>query len=231
VYSIWSTGESGTSSSHQCPERAAFILSFRFRLFTLSFSFFDIVPCGEHGVGASSIADPSESPFFSSPSSSLGVSARFVPTVLPLGTAQRGEGRAEGGCPEEDPEWEGRGGGEGETVATAMEGSTNACVDTAEGGCEEEGEGGGGVAALEGREAVGKPARGRWVIWGCISIVTMRSKRESHSGVRVRGHPLSLRGAYPQRGAQPLGKFGHCANVCVREKDDGQSQTRQDKDK
>ena len=86
----WSTGESGTSSSHQCPERAAFILSFRFRLFTLSFSFFDIVPCGEHGVGASSIADPSESPFFSSPSSSLGVSARFVPTVLPLGTAQRG---------------------------------------------------------------------------------------------------------------------------------------------
>ena len=157
----WSTGESGTSSSHQCPERAAFILSFRFRLFTLSFSFFDIVPCGEHGVGASSIADPSESPFFSSPSSSLGVSARFVPTVLPLGTAQRGEGRAEGGCPEEDPEWEGRGGGEGETVATAMEGSTNACVDTSEGVCEEEGEGGGGVAALEGREAVGKPVRGR----------------------------------------------------------------------
>jgi len=193
----WSTGESGTSSSHQCPERAAFILSFRFRLFTLSFSFFDIVPCGEHGVGASSIADPSESPFFSSPSSSLGVSARFVPTVLPLGTAQRGEGRAEGGCPEEDPEWEGRRGGEGETVATAMEGSTNACHSH----------------------------------WGCISIVTMRSKRESHSGVRVRGHPLSLRGAYPQRGAQPLGKFGHCANVCVREKDDGQSQTRQDKDK
>ena len=67
------------------------------------------------------------------------------------------------------------------------------------------------------------------VIRGCISIVTMRSKRESHSGVRVRGHPLSLRGAYPQRGAQPLGKFGHCANVCVREKGDGQSQTKQNK--
>jgi hypothetical protein len=44
-------------------------------------------------------------------------------------------------------------------VTTAVEGSTNACVETAEGGCEEEGEG--GVAALEGREAVEIPARGR----------------------------------------------------------------------
>lgn len=120
------------SSSHRGSERAAFILSFLLRLFTLNLSCFDTFPCGEHGVGASSIADPSDSPFFSSPSSSLGVSARFTPAVLPLGTEQGEEGGAEGGCPVEDPEWEGRGGGEGETVTTAEEEDANACVDTAE---------------------------------------------------------------------------------------------------
>ena len=51
----------------------------------------------------------------------------------------------------EDPEWEGRGGGEGETVTTAEEEGANAGVDTAEGGCEEGREG--GVTDLEGREA------------------------------------------------------------------------------
>ena len=152
-------GESGRSSSHRWPERAAFILSFRFRLFTLSLSFFDTAPCGEHGAGESSGADPSAPPFRSSPSSSLGVSARFAPAVLPRGTAQGEEGGAEGGCPVEEPEWEGgRGGGREETVTTAGEELTSACVDTAQDGCVGQGEG--SVVEVEGREAVGAPGRG-----------------------------------------------------------------------
>jgi hypothetical protein len=111
---------------------SAFLLSFRFRLFSLRFSSFDTFPRGGHGVGASSIDDPSDTPFFSSPSSSLEVSARFVPTVLPVRAAQEEEGAADEGYPMEDPEWEGRGGGEGEGVGTALGEVTNAVVDTAE---------------------------------------------------------------------------------------------------
>jgi hypothetical protein len=107
---------------------SAFLLSFRFRLFSLFFSSFDTCPWGGHGVGASSIAEPSDSPFFSSPSSSLELSARFDPTALPLTAAAAQE---EGGATE-DPEWEGRGGREGEGVGTALDEVTNACVDTAE---------------------------------------------------------------------------------------------------
>jgi hypothetical protein len=109
---------------------SAFLLSFRFRLFSLRFSSFDTFPWGGHGVGASSIADASDSPFFSSPSPSLELSARFVPTVLPLTAAQREEGAAE------EPEWEERGGGEGEGTGTAVDGDANAAAGTAEGGVE-----------------------------------------------------------------------------------------------
>ncbi len=106
-----SRGESGRSSSHRCPALAAVILSFLLRLFTFSFSCFDTFDPGggqQRGVGASSLAEPSDSPFVSSPSSSLGVSARFIPAaVLPLviATVQGGkEAGAEGGCPIEEPE-------------------------------------------------------------------------------------------------------------------------------
>ena len=86
------------------------------------------------------MADPSESPFFSSPvSSSLEDSTRFTPTVLPLRAVQQEGGEAVGGCPVEDPEWdETGGGGEGsESVTTAVGEDTSASVDTAQGETEE----------------------------------------------------------------------------------------------
>ena len=122
---------------------SAFLLSFRFRLFSLRFSSFDAFPWGGHGVGASSVAEASDSPFFSSPSSSLDDSARLDPTVLPLTAAQEGEGTTE------EPEWEGRGGREGEGMATAVDELANACVDPAEEGVEEGELGGVGVEGGE----------------------------------------------------------------------------------
>ena len=100
-----------------------------------------MLPCCGHVAGASSIADPSESLIFHSPSSSLGVSARFAPTVLPLTTALGDEGGAEGGYPEEGPEQQERGREEEvDAVTTAVdEEDTNAVVDTAEGQGEEGG--------------------------------------------------------------------------------------------
>jgi hypothetical protein len=120
--------------SHQYSSLSTFLLPFFLRLFSLNFSFFDIFPGVEHEVSASSIAEPSESLIFSSfLSSSLGVSARFVPTVLPLWANGWEEGGAEGGYPVEGPEWEGRGGEEeGDTVTTAVDEDTNTDVDTAE---------------------------------------------------------------------------------------------------
>jgi hypothetical protein len=93
------------------------------------------------------MAESSDSPFFSSPSSSLGVSARFIPTDMPLRAVQGGGGEAEGGCPVEEPEWEGRGGEvEGELGLSTMEDGTTAVVDTVR----EDGEAGEGEG--EGRE-------------------------------------------------------------------------------
>ena len=158
-----------TSSSSQAagPFPARF-LSFRFRRFSLRFSSFDTFPCGGHGVGASSITEPSDSLFFSSPCSrQLELSARFVPTVPPLTAAQQEEGAAE------EPGWEGRGGGQSEGDGTAVDEDTNATVDTVgedvdggelEGVRVEGGEGGG----LPNRTAAGVEGGGEGrVIRGC----------------------------------------------------------------